>query len=148
MSALQLSSGPPDPRLFVLTDEAQGVCCLFLGTRLASPGLRRSSSSYPKTGEDGYLLRSRLSLASVFLPSCLRAPSATGPKVVSPTVAPRSLGPIFGRGTASTPWAPSASRSATFGLGTATVAGEAQSVFTCKKAALLSRKQIFHVHNR
>ena len=117
MSALQLSSGPPDPRLFVLTDEAQGVRCLFLGTRLASPGLRRSSSSYPKTGEDGYLLRSRLSLTSAFLPSCLRAPSATGPKVVPPTVAPRSLGPIFERGVASTPWAPSASRSATLRVG-------------------------------
>ena len=34
-----------------------------------------------------------------------------------PTVAPRSLGPIFGRGAALTPWAPSAPRSATLRAG-------------------------------
>ena len=34
-----------------------------------------------------------------------------------PTVAPRSLGPIFGRGAALTPWAPSAPRSATLWAG-------------------------------
>ena len=76
-----------------------------------------SSPSDPKTSEDGpppYLL---LASASESLTSCLRAPSATGPKVVYPTVAPRSLGPIFGRGVASTPWAPSASRSATLRAG-------------------------------
>jgi len=50
-------------------------------------------------------------------PSGLREPSASNPKVVSPTVAPRSLGPIFGRGAASTPWAPSAPRSATLRAG-------------------------------
>jgi len=64
----------------------------------------------PRDGPSPCLL---LTSASLLLTSCLRAPSATGPKVVSPTVAPRSLGPIFGRGATSTPWAPSASRSAT-----------------------------------
>ena len=51
------------------------------------------------------------------LAPCLREPSANGPKVVSPTVAPRSLGPILERGAASTPWTPSASRSATLRAG-------------------------------
>jgi len=58
-----------------------------------------------------------LTSASLLLTSCLRAPSATGPKVVSPIEAPRSLGPIFGRGASSTPWALSASQSATLRAG-------------------------------
>ena len=71
----------------------------------------------PEDPRDGPSQRLLLTSASLLLTSCLRAPSATGPKVVSPTVAPRSLGPIFGRGATSTPWAPSASRSATLRAG-------------------------------
>ena len=62
-------------------------------------------------------LHSLLALASTRTPSGLRGPSASDPKVVSLTVAPRSLGPAFGRGAASTPWAPSAPRSATLRAG-------------------------------
>ena len=76
-----------------------------------------SSPSDPKTSEDGPPLCLLLISASESLTSCLRAPSATGPKVVSPTVAHRSLGPAFGRGAASTPWAPSTPRSATLRAG-------------------------------
>ena len=71
----------------------------------------------PEDPRDGPSPRLLLTSASLLLTSCLRAPSATGPKVVSPIVAPRSLGPIFGRGAASTPWAPLASRSATLRAG-------------------------------
>ena len=53
---------------------------------LVSPGPRVSSSSDPKIHEDGPSPRLLLTSASLFLTSCLRAPSATGPKVVSPTV--------------------------------------------------------------
>ena len=53
----------------------------------------------------------------MFLQISLRAPSATGPKVVSPTVAPQSLGPNLERGAASTPWTRSVSRSATLRAG-------------------------------
>ena len=95
-------------------------------------GLRVSSASDPKTSEDGHPLRSFLALASVYMPSCLRAPSATGPKVVSPTVAPQSLGPIFGRGAASTRGRHRRPEALPFGLGAAMVSGEAQSVLTCK----------------
>ena len=103
--------------LFVLIDEDHGSHCLLLVTTLVSPGLRVSSSSDPKIHEDGPSPHLLLASASLFLMSCLRASSATNPKVVSPIVAPQSLGPIFRRGAASTPWAPSASRSATLRAG-------------------------------
>jgi len=67
------------------------------------------------------------------VPLGLRIPSASGPKVMSPTVAPQSLGPILGRGVASTSWALPAPEAPPFGLGAATVVGEAQSVPFCKK---------------
>ena len=76
-----------------------------------------SSPSDLKTSEDGPPPCLLLASASESLTSCLRTPSATRPKVVSPTVAPRSLGPIFGKGGASTLWAPWASRSATLRAG-------------------------------
>ena len=107
---------------------------------LPSTSPRESLSYDPKTSEGGNILctlprssrifvilpedeRRRESL--VFTPDvgfnilapCLREPSANGPKVVSPTVAPRSLGPILERGAASTPWTLSASRSATLRAG-------------------------------
>ena len=134
--------------LFGLLDEGHGAHCSLLAMMFASLGLRVSSAYRPNTSEDGHPLCSLLALASVHMPSCLRAPSVTGPKVVSPTVAPRSLGPILGgtwhrsRGRHRRPEVPP------FGLGAAMVAGEAQSVFTYKRVALLTREQIFHVHNR
>ena len=92
---------------------SEGYVAHYLVTvTLPSTGPRESSSSHPKTREGGNLLCS-LTLASMFLLISLRAPSATGPKVVSPTVAPRSLGPNLERGAASTPWTRSAFRSAT-----------------------------------
>ena len=65
--------------------------------------LRVSSVACPKSSEGWHYLRSALAPAHVR--SGLRAPSATGPKVVSPTVAPQSLGSIFRKGVASTLWA-------------------------------------------
>ena len=50
-----------------------------------------SSPSEPKTSEDGPHPRLLLVSASESLTSCLRAPSATGPKVVSPTVSQPDL---------------------------------------------------------
>ena len=109
------STAGPQPQgvLFVLIDEDHGIRCLLLATVL-SPCLRLPTRRQAKTG---IFFACSLLLTSVFLTSCLRAPSVTRPKVVSPIVAPRSLGPIFERGVASTPWAPSASRSATLRVG-------------------------------
>jgi hypothetical protein len=107
---------------------------------LPSTGPRESSSYDPKTSEGGNVQCTlpRSSRVFVFLPGderrreshlftpdvgfnilapCLREPSANGPKVVSPIVAPRSLGPILERGASSTPWTPSASRIATLRAG-------------------------------
>jgi len=103
--------------LFDLIDEDRGGP---LTTPRQDACVARSSPVFvfrPEDPRDGPSPRLLLTLASLLLTSCLHAPSATGPKVVSPTVAPRSLGPIFGRGAASTPWAPSASRSATLRAG-------------------------------
>ena len=61
---------------------------------LVSPGLRVSSSSDPKIHEDGPSPCLLLTSASLFLTSCLRAPSATGPKVVSPTVSTRQIAAV------------------------------------------------------
>ena len=110
-SGLRWSSAS-DPK----TSEGYVARYLFLAVTLPSTGPRESSSSDPKTSEGGNLLCS-LPLASMFLLPCLRAPSATGPKVVSPTVASRSLGPNLERGAASNPWTRSASRSATLRAG-------------------------------
>ena len=98
------------------TSEGYVARYLLLAVTLPSTGPRESSSFDLKTSEGGNLLCS-LPLASMFLLPCLRAPSATGPKVVSPTIAPRSLGPNLERGAASTPWTRSASRSATLRAG-------------------------------
>ena len=108
--------GPqPQAVLFTPIDEDHGVYGPLM--MLASPGLRLSSRSVPKNSEDCPPPRLLLPLASVILVSCLRAPSATGPKVVSPTIAPRSLGPISRRGGALTLWAPWASQSAALRAG-------------------------------
>ena len=64
--------------LFVLIDEDRGAHWLLLVTMLVSPGLRVSSSSDPKIHEDGPSPRLLSASASLFLTSCLRAPSATG----------------------------------------------------------------------
>ena len=105
-------SSASDPK----TSEGYVAHYLLLAVTLPSTGPRESSSSDPKKSEGGNLLCS-LPLVSMFLLPCLRAPSATGPKVVSPTVAPRSLGPNLERGVASTLWTRSASRSATLRAG-------------------------------
>ena len=81
------SSGPrgssaSDPK----TSEGYVARYLLLAVTLPSTGPRESSSSDPKTGEGGNLLCS-LPLTSMFLLPCLCAPSATVPKVVSPTAA-------------------------------------------------------------
>ena len=108
--------GPqPQAVLFTPIDEDHGVYGPLV--TLASPGLRLSSHSKPKNSEDGPPPRLLLASASVLLVSCLRAPSATGPKVVSPTIAPQSLSPISRRGGASTLCAPWASQSATLRAG-------------------------------
>ena len=112
------AAGPqPQAVLFVLSDKDDGVRCLLLATGLCRPVLARLRLPTRRWAKMGIFSARSLLLTSVFLTSCLRAPSATGPKVVSPTVAPRSLGPIFERGVASTLWAPLASRSATLQAG-------------------------------
>jgi len=86
------SEGPTTPGgLFILIDEDRGAHLLLLVTTLVSPGLRVSSSSDPKIHEDGPSPHLLLTSASLFLTSCFRAPSATGPKVVSPIDASRAL---------------------------------------------------------
>ena len=107
---------PSPTRLHVILgrpDEDPGVLRSPFASMIAQSCLCVSSASVPKTSEES----ASLALALVHVWSCPRAPSATGPKVVSPTVAPRSLGSIFGRGRASTLWAPSTSRSATLRAG-------------------------------
>jgi len=76
--------GPqPQAVLFTPIDEDHGVYGPLV--TLASPGLRLSSRSVPKNSEDCPPPRLLLASASVLLVSCLRAPSATGPKVIPPT---------------------------------------------------------------
>lgn len=80
-------SSASDPK----TSEGFVARYLLLAVTLPSTGPRESSSSDPKTSEGGNLLCS-LPLASMFLLPCLHAPSATGPKVVSPTpISPRDI---------------------------------------------------------
>jgi len=94
---------------------------------------------FGQTTEDLHVLRS--SLASTREPLGLRVPSVSRPKVVSPTVAPRILGPRLGRGVASTSWAPPAPEAPPFRLGATAVVGEAQSVPFYKKCFTFSPKK-------
>jgi len=68
--------------------EGPGILRSFFASMLVMSRLRVSSASGPKVSEDRHPLRSSLALAPAHVQSCLRTPSATRPKVVSPIVAP------------------------------------------------------------
>ena len=131
------SANRPKAIIFFARPLLQSTCCLVFAY------LRRPIRGY---AEDQHILCS--SSVSMYVPLGLRVPSASRPKVVSPTVAPRSLGPIFERGVASTLWAPSASRSATLRAGRRDGGPRSTVRAHLQKIVLSSRKQNFSCSNR
>ena len=124
------SANRPKAIIFFARPLLQSTC------RLVFAYLRRPIRGY---AEHQHILCS--SSVSMYVPLGLRVPSASRPKVVSPTVAPRSLGPSLGRGVASTSWAPPAPEAPPFGLGATAVVGEAQSEPFYKKCFAFSPKK-------
>ena len=137
------SAAGPQPQgvLFVLIDKDHGIRCLLLATGL-SPCLRPSSPSDTKIGEDGHLLRS-FPFVDFSVPDVLSSRTFSdwtegGVPNSSPSEPQSDLRERRGFdsvGALSVPkrWT--------------VVASEAQSVLTCEKVVLPSRKQKFSCLN-